>query len=299
MDPAVTATRADVCAIVVTYRPDPLALDALVAAVVPQVGRLVIVANDDAPVAQASGVSILRQSTNIGLAAGFNAGIAYAREHGFDRVLLLDQDSEPAPGMVGALASVLDDGVKVRIGAVGPTFHDVRELRAAPFVRFGFPLNRKTRAVADALVPADFLISSGCLIPVAVLDAVGEMDADLFIDNIDLEWSCRTRAAGFELLGVGAATMRHRLGDARRALPLGLGRVVVHGPLRLYYMMRNRVLLYRMPHVPRVWVAQDILRVPVKFLLFSVLIGPRLRNMRFMLAGLRDGAARRAARPPA
>lgn len=290
---------AGVCAIVVTYRPDPLALEALIAAVVPQVGRLVVVANDDSPVAPSSGVSIARQTVNIGLAAGFNVGIAYAREHGFDRVLLLDQDSEPAPDMVRTLASVLDGGANSRIGAVGPTFHDVREAQSAPFVRFGFPMNRKTRAAADERVPADFLISSGCLIPLAVLDTVGEMNADLFIDNIDLEWSCRTRFAGFELLGVGAARMRHRLGDARRALPLGLGRVVVHGPLRLYYMMRNRVLLYRMRHVPRVWVAQDLLRVPVKFLLFSVLIGPRLRNIRFMLAGLRDGAAGRAARPPA
>jgi rhamnosyltransferase len=290
----------DICAIVVTYRADPLALAALVAAVVPQVGRLAIVANDAAPLDAGSGVTILRQAANIGLAAGFNAGIAFARDQGFDRVLLLDQDSEPAPGMVRELASALAAaGATARIGAVGPSFHDVRELHAAPFVRFGFPLNRKQRAAPGELVPADFLISSGCLVPLAVLDAVGDMDADLFIDNIDLEWSCRARAAGYGLLGVGAARMRHRLGDARRALPLGLGRVVVHGPLRLYYMMRNRVLLYRMPHVPRVWVAQDVLRVPVKFLLFSVLIGPRLRNMRCMLAGLRDGAAGRAARPPA
>jgi rhamnosyltransferase len=177
-----------------------------------------------------------------------------------------------------------------KVAAVGPRFHDQREDRDAPFVRIGFPLNRKLWCErADQTVAADFLISSGSLIPMDVLDRVGVMDAGLFIDNIDLEWSFRARAAGYTLHGVCGTTMHHRLGDARRALPFGLGTVVVHGPERLYYMMRNRVRLYRMKHTPPVWVAQDLPRVWAKLFLFGVLIGPRRRNVRFMLCGLWDG----------
>jgi rhamnosyltransferase len=54
-------------------------------------------------------------------------------------------------------------------------------------------------------------------------------------------------------------------------------------------MMRNRVLLYRRAYTPRRWIAQDVPRVLVKLLLFSVLIGPRRANLRAMLAGLRAG----------
>jgi rhamnosyltransferase len=54
-------------------------------------------------------------------------------------------------------------------------------------------------------------------------------------------------------------------------------------------MMRNRVLLYRRAYTPRRWIAQDVPRVLVKLLLFSVLIGPRWHNLRAMLAGLRAG----------
>lgn len=292
---------AGVCAVVVAYRPDFAVLTALIDAVVPQVGRLVVVDNDHSGIVARHGVSVLPQAGNIGLAAAFNVGIAYACEHGFDQVLLLDQDSEPTPDMVARLAQALETaGKTARVAAVGPCFQDIRESLHAPFVRFGFPFNKKIREHGDAPVACDFLISSGSLIPLASLEAIGVMDADLFIDNIDLEWSCRARAAGYELLGIGRARMHHRLGDSRRRLPLGVGHIVVHGPLRLYYMMRNRVLLYRMPHVPRVWVAQDLLRVPVKFFMFAVLVGPRLRNIRFMLAGLLDGARnRRQSRPPA
>ena len=96
-------------------------------------------------------------------------------------------------------------------------------------------------------------------------------------------------AKGYALVGVCTTTMHHRLGHGRWRLPFGLGHIVVHDPIRLYYIMRNRLLLYRLPHTPAVWIAQDVPRVAVKFLLFSVLIRPRLRNIRFMLAGLRDG----------
>ncbi len=290
-----------VCAVVVTYQPELALLNDLLRAVRGQVGGVVVVDNTvdswaksidctDAPIAD--GVELVRLRENSGLAGAQNVGIAWARASGFSHVLLLDQDSTPGEGMVLTLLQALDQlREEVRpVAAVGPRFHDLREERDAPFVRIGFPGSRKLWCFSpDQKIACDFLISSGSLIPLQVLDVVGPMDAGLFIDNVDLEWSFRARASGYTLHGVCAALMQHRLGDARRDLPFGLGQVVVHGPLRLYYMMRNRLRLYRMPHTPRVWVAQDVPRVLVKLFLFGVLIGPRARNMRFMLRGLWDG----------
>ena len=291
-----TDALTDTCAVVVTYHPDPSALAGLLAALTPQVAATVVVDNggDGAAlailVANAGGV-LLAQSRNLGLAKAHNLGILWARERGFRYVLLSDQDSIPDAGMVEALHAALGrlrhEGMPA---AVGPVFHDLREDREAPFVRIGFPVNRKLHCeFPGQTIACDFLISSGALIPLDVIDAVGPMNEGLFIDNIDLEWSFRARARGYTLHGVCAATMHHRLGDSRRALPFGLGQVVVHGPARLYYMMRNRLRLYRMAHTPRVWVAQDVPRVLAKLLLFGVLIGPRLRNLHFMLKGIWDG----------
>lgn len=297
-----------VCAVIVSYHPEPVVLRELLAAVTPQVGAVVLVdnASDGSWQAvlgtslRAHGGALLTQKENLGLAAAQNIGIDWARSTGYQHVLLLDQDSEPAPGMVAALLGALHLlSSEHRVGAVGPRFHDRREGRHAPFVRIGFPLNRKLRCEhAGRTIACDFLISSGVLISMKVLDQIGPMDGGLFIDNVDLEWSFRARAAGYALFGVCAATMHHRLGDSRHVLPFGWGQIVVHGPVRLYYMMRNRLLLYRMPHTPRVWVAQDLPRVLVKLCLFGVLVGPRRRNLRCMLSGLRDGLrGRRGARP--
>lgn len=294
-----------ICAVVVTYHPDLLALRALLDALVAQVGAVVVVDNsgmggttvpEDIP-----GASIvLHQGKNIGLASAQNVGITWARDRGFEFVLVLDQDSVPAAGMVAVL---LDATIRLRrtrkVAAVGPRFHDLHENRDAPFVRLGFFLNKKLFCVSpDQTIRCDFLISSGALIPLEAIDQVGMMCDGLFIDNVDLEWGFRACALGYELHGICAAQMDHRLGDLRRNVLPGLDGVVVHGPVRLYYMMRNRVLLYQMPHTPKVWITQDVPRIIAKLFLFGVLIGPRLRNLRYMLHGLWDGARGRVGACP-
>ena len=298
---------ASVCAVIVTFEPEVATLFALVDAVTPQVGAVVVIDNASVGVWQKAlnqtmpDVALLRQPCNVGLAVAQNAGIDWARAHGYSHVLLLDQDSEPGGGMVAALLAALQMlSIDNKVGAVGPRFHDQREDRDAPFVRIGFPRSQKLWCESDTQsIACDFLISSGALIPIAVLDQVGAMDAGLFIDNVDMEWSFRARAKGYALYGVCSATMHHHLGDDRRALPFGVGKIVVHGPSRLYYMMRNRLRLYGMRHTPLVWTAQDIPRVLVKLFLFGVLIGPRWRNLRFMLRGLWDGLLGRQGACPA
>jgi rhamnosyltransferase len=282
-----------VCAVVVWHHPESATLTRQLAALVPQVNTVVAVDNTPASsrAGEFDGVLVLAQPENIGLASAQNLGIAWAREHGHTHVLLLDQDSVPEPRMVDSLLAALADLAARRPAAVGPVFRDPREHRDAPFVRVGFPMSKKVWCSADqAPVECDFLISSGALVPLAVLDDVGPMDDALFIDNVDLEWSFRARARGYRLFGVCTAAMEHHLGDARTQILGGRVDLVTHSPVRLYFIMRNRLTLYRLPHTPRVWIAQDMPRVLVKFVLFSVCVGPRRRNIRYMLRGLADGA---------
>jgi len=291
-------TDTSVCAVLVTFHPDDDMIRQAVAAVRAQVAELVVVDNASVDLADAlAGLDavLLTQETNGGLAAAQNVGIDWARAHRHTHVLILDQDSLAAPGMVDALLSNWRELAAVtKVAAVGPRFRDPRDERDAPFVQVGFPRNRKLWCEpANPQVACDFLISSGALIPLAVLDDVGGMDEGLFIDNVDLEWSFRARSRGYELFGVYAARMQHRLGEDRQPL-LGGRQQVVHGPQRLYFIMRNRVSLYRRQHTPRVWIAQDLPRVALKFLIFTVLVGPRLHNARYMFQGLLDGARGRS-----
>lgn len=304
--PAASHSHAmSVTAVIVTFEPDLAALHAQLSRLRPQLAQVVIVDNASAVeaaadlqgIAHAFKARLLRNARNLGIAAGLNRGIAAARSEGATHVLLMDQDSLPAADMVSNLADALVRlQAEGKVAAVGPVAEDLRTGEAAPFVRVGFPLNRKIHASAGECVRCDFLITSGSLVPLAALDEIGGMDEGLFIDNVDLEWSFRARRAGHALHGVGDARMGHRIGDGVRRLPFGAS--FVHSPRRLYYMMRNRVLLYRRRATPRVWVAQDVPRAVLKLLRFSLLVAPRGRNARAMLAGLRDGMLGRTGPKP-
>lgn len=306
-DAAPASRMGGVCAVVVTHRPDLATLAEQLVALAPQVGRIVLV-DDASPEARLRDfcavhpdVTLLALPVNRGLAHALNAGIERARTlEGVTHVLLMDQDSVPAPDMVQRLgAAQAKLSARGKVAAVGPRFRDTREPADAPFVRIRFPFNRKLRC--DGRCPevrCDFLISSGCLVPLAVLDDVGGMDDALFIDNVDLDWCFRAMAAGYALYGVCAAGLSHRLGDARKRIAGFPRGIVVHPPRRLYYMMRNRVLLYRRAYTPRRWIAQDVPRLVVKLLLFALVVPPRRKNLHGMLAGLRAGMAGRALPPP-
>lgn len=109
---------------------------------------------------------------------------------GADRVLLLDQDSVPSPGMVDLLASHLDTllSAGIKVAAVGPRLIDRRwnsRDRLAP---------RGRSSISAGLLEVDHLIASGALISLSTIDAVGEMRGDLFIDFVDIEWGCGRKA---------------------------------------------------------------------------------------------------------
>ena len=293
----------DVYAVIVTYRPELPLLEEAIAAVLPQVGRLLLFDNasgDDAVsrwLEQAGldpRIEVLRSPANVGLGEAINRAWQQAREAGFGHLLLLDQDSVASPTMVATLHTALWELRTAHpVAAVGPAFHDARDGSAAPFVRIGFPLNRKLHGGPGQRVECDFLITSGSLLPLDVLDQVGGMDAGLFIDNVDLEWSFRARSRGLRLYGICDAGMRHRIGDRLRRVPGLRHAVQIHSPVRLYYMTRNRVLLYRRAHVPRTWVAQDLPRLVLKFAGMSLFVHPRLANLRAMVRGLAHALAGR------
>lgn len=302
------STRADVLAVAVTYRPDEAAIAHVLERAAAQVGALVVLDNASPEVDGAhwstrvrlpDGVELERSPENRGLGAAYNRAAAIARARSARFVLLLDQDSQLDEGCVDALLRHADArAVRGPVGAVGPTFVDARDGERAPFVRFGFPLNRKLDAPPGGDVDVDFLISSGSLIPLAAFAAAGPFDEGLFIDSVDMEWCFRAKRAGLQLVGVADARMLHTIGDELVRLPGG-ATMFVHSPLRLYMMTRNRVALWRRRSTPAVWTAQDVPRMLLKLARMTAFARPRGRNAAAMVRGARDGWLGRQGPPPA
>lgn len=286
-----------VVAAIVTYYPDLRGLDLLLESLCGQVQEILIVDNasngrefEDFFRQVPRHINVLRNPVNVGIGTAVNQAIGWAASRSAECILLLDQDSVVQGGMVGALYAALQRvSAKGLVAAVGPCFVDRRTQQPAPFVRIGFPFNQRIWGKPGEIVECDFLITSGSLIPMAALREIGGMEEAFFIDNIDVEWCFRARSKGWRVYGVSGAVMHHEIGDRIVTLPAGLGEVIVHSPLRLYYMMRNRVLLYRRHATPWTWIAQDIPRLMLKFVRLALLVAPRALHARYMLAGIRDG----------
>ncbi len=284
-----------VVAVVVTYRPKLDVLERLLDLLAPQVQSIVIVDNgssiDLSVFSQGkSRAHVIYLGANRGVATAQNVGIQWARDKKAEYVLLMDQDSEPNRDMVAQLADAMSglSAAGNSVACVGPYYSDSRHGRVSPFVRLErLALRRIPCNPLSPPVAVDFLIASGCLIPMRVLDTVGGMRDDLFIDYVDVEWCLRAQRDGYQSFGVPAAGMCHALGDE----PLTLfGRILPsHSPLRGYYRVRNGVLLLRQPWVRPMWKLTDARRLLLLFLAFSLFSKSRADHFKMMATGLWHG----------
>lgn len=289
-----------VCGIVVTYNPDTALLRTLAQAALPQVDGLLVVDNGSSDatlawlrtLAQQTSAVVMEAGRNLGVGAAQNIGIRWAKTRGFSHVLLLDQDSVPGADMVRRLREAMESLIATGIqpAAVGPRYRDLRTGFASYFVRFGWLGFSRIRCAETPVpvVPADFLISSGLLIPLAVLDRVGTMDEQLFVGHVDTEWFLRARAKGLRPYGVCQAVMQHCLGEESIRIRL-LGCLPQYPPLRHYYVFRNSLLVYRRDYAPWKWILDDLFRLFVTFLLYALAVPPRWQHIKMMIRGIRDG----------
>jgi rhamnosyltransferase len=294
--------------VIVTYYPEVNTLRALLLAIGSQADTVLIVDNTPSGRNQLQEctcdlpVNVLRMGGNCGVAAAHNAGARWAREHGHSHVLLLDQDSMPAPDMLDRLLAA-ERALKLRgvsVAALAPLFFDPRYGRPAPFiVRRGWRIVKLTCGKnGREYHRIEYAISSGTLIALDVLEAVGEMDAGLFIDYVDIEWGLRAQSKGYASYGICAAHMRHQLGDRTVTLP-GVGAVPVRSPLRHYYHFRNAVHLYQRPYVPMYWKLNDAYRLALKYVFYATLTPPRWQHLKMMTLGLWHGLSGRLGPCPA
>lgn len=288
-----------ICAIIVSHYPNLQNLDELIEIARPQVSHVLVVdnrsnleiLNDIKILAQRKHISVLALGENSGVAAAQNLGIKWAREHGCSHVILFDQDSIPTPTMVQKLLIALDDmqAKKIPVAATGPRLIDRRTGASTSFVRIGLlGVRRQAYREGDSdWIETDFLVSSGMMIPLEIFDQVGPLEDDLFIDNVDMEWCFRARSKGLSTYGVYNAVMEHCLGD--HVIQFGRYVIHLHQPLRQYYIMRNRIALYKRSYSPWGWIVQDFIRMLFKLVVFSVFIPPRRKNIAMMLKGIKDG----------
>ena len=260
--------RTTLATITVTFNPDLALLDAQLRALPDECVKFIvdnasqpdIFARINALASQWSNIRIIRNDSNLGLAAAINRGVhaAASMPEPATFVLLLDQDSEPKPDSVAALIRGFAnlESSSQRVGCVGPTLRDPETGLTHGFHQCTRWRWMRTYPSVDSKEPVSCanLNGSGTLVRTALFEQLGGLDESLFIDHVDTEWAFRVLHSGYGLWGIPSAVIDHRMGHSSvRFWWFGWRVWPSRSPLRHYYLFRNAVLLMRRSYVPRVW----------------------------------------------
>lgn len=268
-----------VVAVIVTFHPCMEGLRRLLNALLPQVFAILIIDNgsDESDIEGllsrhcGSMSELVRMGRNLGLGRAHNEGIERARAWRSEYVLLMDQDSVPDLTMVDCLRDALE--TREDAAAAGPAYNAQALGRRSGFVSVrGLRMHRKLCDATSDVLEVDHLIASGSLIPMRVFDRVGGLRNDLFIDYVDIEWGLRARASGMSLYGVCGARMHHRLGDDCMRI---MGHSIPqYSSNRIYYQVRNSLLLLRESFIPLNWKLVNVRQVLLRCLAHILRVRP-------------------------
>lgn len=286
----------NVAAILVTYNPDVYELQESLLSISKQIDRIIIVDNASQNIVLLSKmischffdkVDMVSSPVNIGLSAAQNLGIKKARDCNVQHIVLFDQDSKIDDGFIFNMLEtervLLSKGEPV--AAIGPSFFDAASLKPYPATVYRGPFIK--RIDVNDITEATFIIASGCLIRMEVLDRVGMMKEDLFIDYIDIEWSLRAKSLGYKVFISPQAKMAHSIGDRRMSI---MGRSVsVHSPIRRYYLTRNSFYLMRLSYVPVGYKLREAIFNVLRIAVSIVTSKERSQYIKYGLLGIRDG----------
>jgi GT2 family glycosyltransferase len=235
-------------------------------------------------------VEVLRTGANLGFAAGNNVGIKRALERGAQWVLLVNNDAAAEPGLVEALQRAADARPDAGLLACQVLSWDgasVQFAGAAFKARLGYS-GRVDTAAGTGLRDVRRADGAALAVSRAAAERAGLLDEQLFMYVEDVDWSLRIERAGFAVVFVPDARVRHKGSGSS-----GGGTSTTN----LYYDTRNTIV-----------VAERHARLPrgLRALRRAVIVGAHLAQVarhphrvaaaRAVLAGWLDARAGRLGR---
>lgn len=290
----------EVCAVVVTFNPDPEFVEIL-RDLRGQVGLLIVV--DNATTNQeivrvgveATDCRLIANDRNLGIAEAMNQAARVAVEEGYSWLATFDQDSRvPTDAIANMLKCYEEVAEPARLAVLGMSHRDRntgREYHRTTTVLSESPTYRLVRGT----------ITSGSMVRTETFSLAGFFDADLFIDMVDHDFCLRCRLHGYDVAECTTVVLDHRIGDSRIVSFLGYRFALSrHSSIRRYFIMRNTLeVCRRYCWFDPVWVVTTLLHLGASSIAAAILEEARMSKTKAMLSGVIDFLARRFGPGPA
>lgn len=219
-------------AVVIAYSPSPELLKRNVQAFSENVDHILLWDNTPAPgmdkgMLEGLGCEYVSTGQNEGISKALNYAWRYAKENGYDYILTMDQDS------------VFEDFAEYRRTA--EEILEAQDCIIGPWYFPPVPRNDET-----PVIEREHIITSGMIVPVKLLDAVGGYCEWFKVDGIDIELCVKARQKGYKVIQCINHRLIQQFGSSYEKKVLGhIFSGPGYGPSRLYGIMRSLVVIDR------------------------------------------------------
>jgi GT2 family glycosyltransferase len=158
---------------------------------------------------------------NLGPAGGYNLGMSWAMDRGYDYLLILNNDIEADPDLLTELVRVAESDP--RIGCVGPKTYfysdRARLASAGGILRFKESVTKERgvgavdRGQFDRDEEVSYVNGCGMLIRRQAVEAAGLWDPVFFLSVEDADWCVRAKRRGFTCWYAHRAVLYHMVSD--------------------------------------------------------------------------------------
>jgi rhamnosyltransferase len=280
-----------ICAIVVTFNPDN-EFFSRVSKIASQVDNVLIVDNNSEDVAvqmlcklsSAASYYLISNKNNLGVASALNIGMNWAKEYKYNWVITFDQDTLVSDTMIQSLLTV---GGKIgevgEIALIGANYLDSGS---------GKSYLKTSKSHNKSYVEVKTVITSGCLMPIALFEKLGPFRDEFFIDFVDIEYCLRARARGYKVYVSSNPLMQHAVGAVTmHSLPWKVAGTTNHNALRRYFMARNfMVIALEYFMTEPLWVAVTFIKRIKSIMLMCLFEDDKLIKLKLTILGAFDGA---------
>jgi GT2 family glycosyltransferase len=162
-------------------------------------------------------LTVIANERNLGFTGGNNAGIRWGLERSADYFFILNNDAIVDPNVLDELVRVAESDRRIAVvGAKNVVMHNSKLLWAAwGDVTYGPTLTRvhgrskwdgrKYRQNRDV----DHVVGNGFMWRREALESIGLLDTNFFGYHEDVDWCYRAKKAGWRVVYVGSAIVRH------------------------------------------------------------------------------------------
>lgn len=210
---------------------------------------------------------------NVGIAKALNKVSCYADKNNFDVLLTMDDDS------------VFDDFKSYHQRAV-------KEWETNGLSIISPTVNVSRRENLQNYVLIDDAITSGMLVPLTILKAVGGYEEKFFLEAIDVDLCYNARRHGYKVLADSSALLLQRYGKPVHVKLRGHDMPYNdYAPSRLYAVFRNHIYLCKRYHWPKSLLWKIFRQYFIGLVLRSALLGGNNSMDKFKAAfrGTADG----------